>query len=127
MVALAPLADLLSEAPGSGRTTCQIESDLALFPMTTANAIRFLHFEAAKCRDRDSAEALCLLLPALLKVFALEPMEDVEAAAFRHEFKQELQREPFQDATDRADARPAHEVLLFREMSLLSRLIEVDP
>jgi hypothetical protein len=76
--------------------------------MTAANAIRFLHSEAAKCRDRDACEALCLLMPALLKVFDLDPMEDVEAAAFRYQFREELHRvSTFQDATDRADARPA--------------------
>ena len=75
--------------------------------MTHTNAIRFLHFEAAKCRDRDSCEAFCLLLPALLRLLELEPMQDVEAAAFRHEFKQRLAALPFQDAMDRADrARP---------------------
>ena len=75
--------------------------------MTTTNAIRFLHSEAAKCRDRDACEALCLLLPALLKVFDLDPMEEVEAAAFRFQFREELHRvSTFQDATDRADARP---------------------
>jgi hypothetical protein len=77
--------------------------------MTAANAIRFLHSEAAKCRDRDACEALCLLLPALLKVFNLDPMEDVEAAAFRYQFREELHRvSAFQDATDRSDARPVH-------------------
>jgi hypothetical protein len=75
--------------------------------MTTDNAIRFLHFEAAKCRDRDSCEALCLLMPALLRVMELQPMENVEAAAFRHQFRQELDELPFQDATDRALSTPA--------------------
>lgn len=75
--------------------------------MTTHNAIRFLHFEAAKCRDRDACEALCLLLPALMKIHGLEPMEDVEAAAFRYGFKLELEKLPFLDAADRADARSA--------------------
>lgn len=75
--------------------------------MTTENAIRFLHNQAAKCRDRDACEALCLLLPALLKVFHLDPMEDVEAEAFRFEFKGALELIPFQDNTDRADARSA--------------------
>jgi hypothetical protein len=75
--------------------------------VTTANAIRFLHFEAAKCRDRDSCEAFCLLLPALLRVLELEPMQDVEAGAFRHEFRLKLAGLPFQDATDRAASRPS--------------------
>lgn len=75
--------------------------------MTTDNAIRFLHYEASRCRDRDAHEALCLLLPSLLRLMHLEPMEDVEAAAFRYQFRQEIAALPFQDATDRADqARP---------------------
>jgi hypothetical protein len=49
---------------------------------------------------------LCLLFPALLKILALEPMQETEAAAFRHEFKQRLHALPFQDEADRADARP---------------------
>jgi hypothetical protein len=75
--------------------------------MTADNAIRFLHSEAAKCRGRDACEALCLLLPPLLKVLELDAMEEVEAAAFRYRLKQELERLPFQDEADRADARPA--------------------
>lgn len=75
--------------------------------MTIHNAIRFLHYEAAKCRDRDTCEALCLLLPPLLKLLELDAMEEVEAAAFRYRFKLELEKLPFQDATDRANARPA--------------------
>jgi len=81
--------------------------------MTTDNAIRFLHFEAEKCRDRDACEALCLLMPALLRLLQLEPMQDVEAAAFRFQFKQELLALPFEDETDRACARP---VFLARPM-----------
>jgi len=76
-------------------------------PLTADNAIRFLHTEAAKCRDRDACEALCLLMPALLRILELEPMEDVEAAAFRYRLKQEIRELPFQDEADRADARPA--------------------
>ncbi len=81
--------------------------------VTTDNAIRFLHFEAAKCRDRDACEALCLLMPALLRLLHLDPMENVEAAAFRFQFKQELLDLPFEDETDRACARP---VFLARPM-----------
>ncbi len=73
--------------------------------MTTQNAIRFLHFEAAKCRDRDTCEALCLLLPPLLKILRLDAMEEVEAAAFRYEFKEAVEKAPYQDDTDRVDAR----------------------
>jgi hypothetical protein len=71
--------------------------------MTTENAIRWLHHQARTCRDLDSSEAFCLLLPALLRVLNLSPMEDVEAAAFRHEFKQRIHALPFQDQADRAD------------------------
>lgn len=74
--------------------------------MTHANTIRYLAHQARLCRDRDSSEAFCLLLPALLRVLDLDPMEDVEAGAFRHEFKQALASLPFQDETDRALARP---------------------
>lgn len=76
--------------------------------MTHANAIRWLAHQAKTCRDRDSSEAFCLLLPALLRILELEPMEEVEAAAFRYEFKLKLATLPFEDATDRAaQARPA--------------------
>lgn len=74
--------------------------------MTTENAIRWLAHESKECRDRDSCEAFCLLLPALLRVLALDAMHEAEAAAFRHEFKQRLNLLPFQDATNRALARP---------------------
>ena len=75
--------------------------------MTVHNAIRWLHFEAAKCRDRDSHEAFSLLMPPLLKVLGLDPMEEVEAAAFRYRFKQELARLPFEDEADREASRSA--------------------
>ncbi|MGH8022231.1 MAG: hypothetical protein ACRED1_01515 [Limisphaerales bacterium] len=71
--------------------------------MTTESAIRWLHHQARTCRDRDSSEAFCLLLPAMLRILELDPMEDVEAAAFRFEFKQRLHALPFQDQADRAD------------------------
>ena len=75
--------------------------------MTTENAIRFLHHEAALCRGLDASEAFCLLLPALIRIFELEPMEDPEAEAFRYQFKQRLQALPFRDAADREASRPA--------------------
>ncbi len=58
--------------------------------MTTDDTIRFLEHAARACRDRDECEALCLLLPALLHRFNLPPMDDLEAAAFKHRLKQEL-------------------------------------
>ena len=53
-------------------------------------ALRFLDHEAALCRDRDAHEALCLLLPALLKVLELTPMDHYQALAFRIEFHNAL-------------------------------------
>ena len=58
--------------------------------MTTEDAIRFLDHQARLCRGRDASEAFCLLLPAMLRVLGLERMDDLEAAAFRHGFKQDL-------------------------------------
>jgi len=60
--------------------------------MTPADAMRFLDHEAVLCRDRDAHEALCLLLPALLRVLELSPMDDYEALAFRIEFHNALLR-----------------------------------
>jgi hypothetical protein len=57
--------------------------------MTHPDAIRFLHHEAQVCRDRNSAEAICLLLPALLRVLHLQPMDDFEAGAFRYRLSQQ--------------------------------------
>ena len=59
--------------------------------MTASESIRFLHHQAQLCRDRDKHEALCLLLPAMLRVLELEPMDDYEARDFRAEFKQALE------------------------------------
>jgi hypothetical protein len=61
--------------------------------MTAEQAIRFLDHQARRCRDRDSAEALCLLLPALLKVLNLQPMDACEAIAFRLELRGTLRRQ----------------------------------
>ena len=60
--------------------------------MTPADAMRFLDHEAVLCRDRDAHEALCLLLPALLKVMELPPMDDYDALAFRIELHNALLR-----------------------------------
>jgi len=60
--------------------------------MSTEDTIRFLHHEAHTCRDRDRCEAFCLLLPALVKLLDLQPMDDAEAAAFSHQFKNELRQ-----------------------------------
>jgi hypothetical protein len=58
--------------------------------VTAERAIRFVAYEARECRNRDACEALCLLLPALLKIAELPPMDDLEAAAVRFQIKQEL-------------------------------------
>ena len=58
--------------------------------MMPADALRFLEHEALLCRDRDAHEALCLLLPALLKMMELTPMNDHEALAFRIELHKAL-------------------------------------
>ena len=58
--------------------------------MTAERAIRFLAHEARACRDRDTHEAFCLLLPALVRVMDLPAMDDYEAAAVRFQLKQEL-------------------------------------
>lgn len=80
--------------------------------MTHANAIRFLAHQARECRGRDEGEMLCLLFPSLCDILGLEPMEDAEAAAFRHDFKQRLAALPFKDDTDReAQAHPARAIL----------------
>jgi hypothetical protein len=51
--------------------------------MNPEDALRFIHHEAGFCRDRDAHEALCLLLPALLRACDLRPMNGYEAQAFR--------------------------------------------
>ena len=58
--------------------------------MTAADALRFLDHEARLCRDRDAHEALCLLLPALLKAVELPPMDDYEALGFHVELHRAL-------------------------------------
>jgi hypothetical protein len=58
--------------------------------MTPEDAIRFLDHQAKECRGKDASEALCLLLPAMMKIMRLARMDDVEARAFRHGFKRDL-------------------------------------
>lgn len=55
--------------------------------MTAEEAIRWLAFEAAWCRNRDQAEAFCLLLPALLRALNLPPMREEDARLFRRTLK----------------------------------------
>jgi hypothetical protein len=55
--------------------------------VTAADAVRYLDWRAAECRDRDQHQALCLLLPAVLHALNLKPMRDEEAWAFHRELK----------------------------------------
>ena len=73
--------------------------------MTTEDAIRFLDHQARLCRGRDACEALCLLLPAMMRIMDLDRMEDVEALAFRLRFRGELSALP-----DRLAAVPAQDM-----------------
>ena len=50
--------------------------------MIAEEALRYLAHEAKACRDRDAHEAFCLLMPAIMKLTALKPMDNVEAAAY---------------------------------------------
>ena len=77
--------------------------------MSHANAIRYLAHEAALCRDRDAAEALCLLLPALMRLYDLPPMEDAEAAAFKYKATLNLQRLPSQFLARHMHPNSSHE------------------
>lgn len=52
-----------------------------------------MSYEARRCRDRDSHEALCLLLPALLKVLDLQPMDGYEAIGFSLDLRAALRRD----------------------------------
>jgi len=58
--------------------------------MISDDALRWLAFEAQRCRDRDSCEALCLLFPPMLRAMNLPPMEELEARAFYERVKQML-------------------------------------
>jgi hypothetical protein len=55
--------------------------------MTAEQCIRFLAHEAEWCRCRDSAEMLCLLLPAMLRALDLRSMNGYEAESFRADFR----------------------------------------
>ena len=62
--------------------------------MTTEDGIRFLAHEASFCRSHDEHEALCLLLPALLKALRLRPMDGYQAKVFRQRLKEALNATP---------------------------------
>lgn len=76
--------------------------------MNVSDAVRFLEHEASWCRSRDQHEALCLLLPPLLKVLELRPMNAYEAEAFRAELKKEL-AEPKEAQQLKAPQEPVFE------------------
>ncbi len=61
--------------------------------MNAADALRFVAHEAAWCRTKDEAEALCLLFPPLCKATGLQPMSGYEADAFRAELRDWLHAE----------------------------------
>jgi len=56
--------------------------------MTPEEALRFIDYQARQCRDKDAHEALCLLLPALLRTLQLQPMDGWEALQVLSELKQ---------------------------------------
>jgi hypothetical protein len=56
-------------------------------------AIRFLAHEARQCRDRDAAEAICLLLPTICRLLCVEPMDDYQALAYRLQMRHELREQ----------------------------------
>ena len=58
--------------------------------MHAEQALRFLAHEASYCRDHDSHEALCLLIPGLLQVLDLNRMNGYEAEQFRAQLKEAL-------------------------------------
>lgn len=61
--------------------------------MNAEEAIRFLEHEASYCREREMHEALCLLLPAMLRALGLPRMNGYEAKDFRRELKIALSNE----------------------------------
>lgn len=67
--------------------------------MTASDAIRWLHYQASLCRSQDQHEALCLLLPALLRTLELQPMSERQAWAFRLELKEQLNHQTKEPAT----------------------------
>lgn len=63
--------------------------------MSTTDALRWLAFEARRCRDRDSHEALCLAVPWAIAAFNLPPMDETEAAAFKQRLREVMQNAKF--------------------------------
>jgi hypothetical protein len=79
--------------------------------MIAEEAIRFLEHEGRKCRDKDAHEALCLLLPSMLRLLCLEPMDDFAALDFAIEMRKELREqvnpEPVKSAELQVFTQPA--------------------
>lgn len=61
--------------------------------MIAEEAIRYLAHEARQCRDRDTAEALCLLLPSMLQLLGFKPMDNFEALDFHLKMRAELREQ----------------------------------
>ncbi len=59
--------------------------------MNGLDALRFLGNQAELCRSKEQHEAFCLLVPAVLRAFFLEPMGDGEAAQFKRQLKKILE------------------------------------
>lgn len=85
--------------------------------MTPQDSVRYLHHASLLCRGRDCHEALCLLLPAILKALDLQPMTDWEALAFRQELKESFNNNnqkkepgsnPAQTLHERSNSRLPH-------------------
>ena len=68
--------------------------------MIAEEAIRYLAHEAKHCRDKDAHEALCLLLPAMMQLLGLKPMDCFEALDFTIRFRDELR--------DQVNPEPVH-------------------
>jgi hypothetical protein len=62
--------------------------------MTAQDALRFVAHESEQCRNRDQSEALCLLLPAIMRVLRLPEMEEFEARAFRERLRRAITLPP---------------------------------
>lgn len=60
--------------------------------MTAEDAIRYIAHEGARCHDRDSHEALVLLLPSILNALGLEPMNYADALAFTIELRDSVRQ-----------------------------------
>ena len=58
--------------------------------MIAEDAIRYLAHEAGRCRDHDTAEAICLLLPAMCQLLCVQPMDVYEAMDFHIRLREEI-------------------------------------